>query len=607
MKKRYLSLLLLTGFISFAASAQTFTVNPNAGITDNNCTAVPIVCTGLPVTMDTVYGLCSVTVNITHTYDGDLDLWIISPSGDSVRLSNNQGGAGDNFTNTVFTMSATILLSQSGAPFTGNHLPDNSINQLNNGSDPNGTWYFSACDEVPSDIGIISSVSLNFCANPPSDPPPSLGPCSMANGMGCFCPDSSQLCDLFPDMIASADIITAQHTETPGLITLSNATPNIGWGPMEIHGSNNCWCDTVSVPCNTSICPNGNPPTQQLIQTLYRKNGSVITSFDTLTPGTMSYHPSHGHVHVNDWSVFTLRKEDTLIANPLNWPIIAQGQKIAFCLINLGDCTSDYGYCRDTAGNIITMANIPNSPFGVVTGCGQDQGIYTGNLDIYSQALAGMDIDLTNVCNGDYYIISITDPDNNFIETDDSNNWVKVPITLTQQHNPIGSGFTNTSISGQTATFSNNNTDLTWFEWDFGDGVTDTINNPTMHTYTFGGTYTVTLTQTNACGTFDTSMVIFITGMDYIGNFSAQMLKAMPNPAVGSTTISYQMPETGEMQLELYNLLGERISVLAKGKETIGWHNVEVDFNSLSLGEGAYFVKLTTQNHAATLKVINIK
>lgn len=143
----------------------------------------------------------------------------------------------------------------------------------------------------------------------PSDPPPSLGPCSMANGMGCFCPDSSQLCDLFPDMIASADIITAQHTETPGLITLSNATPNIGWGPMEIHGSNNCWCDTVSVPCNTSICPNGNPPTQQLIQTLYRKNGSVITSFDTLTPGTMSYHPSHGHVHVNDWSVFTLRKK----------------------------------------------------------------------------------------------------------------------------------------------------------------------------------------------------------------------------------------------------------------------------------------------------------
>lgn len=102
-------------------------------------------------------------------------------------------------------------------------------------------------------------------------------------------------------------------------------------------------------------------------------------------------------------------------------------------------------------------------------------------------------------------------------------------------------------------------------------------------------------------------MVIFITGMDYIGNFSAQMLKAMPNPAVGSTTISYQMPETGEMQLELYNLLGERISVLAKGKETIGWHNVEVDFNSLSLAEGAYFVKLTTQNHAATLKVTNIK
>ena len=598
---------MICGLACLAASAQTFSVSPNAGITDNNCTNVSIPVTGLPTIMDTAFGLCSVTVNITHTYDGDLDLWLFSPNGDSIKLANNEGGGGDNYTGTVFTEAATQSLNQSVPPFTGNFWPMYSLNLLNNGSDPNGSWTFRVCDEAPGDIGIISTVSLNFCTSPPATPPANAGPCGITNGAGCFCPDSSQDCNLFPDMIASADIIAANHTETPGLITLSNATPNIGWGPMEIHGSNSCWCDTVSVPCTTTICPSGNPPTEQLIQRLYHKNGNTITSFDTLTPGTMSYHPSHGHIHVNNWAVFTLRTEDTTQASPLDWPIVAQGAKISFCLINLGDCTNDYGYCRDSTGTVITMANIPNSGFGVVSGCGVDQGIYTGNLDIYSQSLSGMSIDLTNVCNGNYYIVSITDPDNNFIETNNNNNWVAVPITLTQQHNPIGSGFSNTSISGNTATFSNNNTDLTSFVWDFGDGNTDTINNPAMHTYQFGGTYTVTLTQTNPCGTYDTSMVITITGMDQIGNFSAQVLKAMPNPANGSTTISYQMPETGDMSLELYNMLGEKVTVIEKGKQTTGWHNADVDFNALGLGEGAYFVKLTTANHAATMRVINIK
>jgi subtilisin-like proprotein convertase family protein len=606
MKKFYFS--IISGMICLAASAQTFTVSPGAAITDNNCTMVPIVTTGLPAIMDTsTFGLCSVTVNITHTYDGDLDLWLISPNGDSIQLANNEGGSGDNYTSTVFTEAATMQLNASAPPFTGNFWPMYSLNMLNNGSDPNGTWNFRVCDEAPGDVGTVVSVSINFCTNPPQDPPPAPGPCSMAQGANCQCPDGTQDCDLLPDMIASGDIITQQHTETPGLLTLSNATPNIGWGPMEIHGSNNCWCDSVPVPCSTTLCPSGNPPTQQLIQRLYHKNGNVITTRDTLTHGTMSYHPSHGHIHVNNWAVFTLRTQDTTQASPLNWPIIAQGAKISFCLINLGDCTGDFGYCRDSLGNPITGADIPNNTFGVVSGCGLDQGIYVGNLDIYSESLQGMSIDLTGVCNGNYFIVSQTDPDNNFIETNDNNNWVVVPMTLTQQHNPINTGFNNTSISGNTATFSNNNTDLTSFTWDFGDGNQDTVNNPAMHTYVNPGTYTVTLTQTNACGTFDTSMVISITGMDQLGNFSAQMLKAMPNPASGSTTISYQMPETGDMQLELYNMLGERISILEKGKETTGWHTTDVDFNSLGLGEGAYFVKLTTQNHTATLRVINIK
>ncbi len=606
MKKIYLFILAATFCVS--VRAQTFNSTSTAAIYDNQCSFVSVIASGLPTSMDTTFGICSVTVNISHTYVGDLDLWLINPNGDSIPLTNNNGGAGIDFINTVFTMAAPGSVNQGSAPFTGSYWPFNSLNNMNNGSDPNGTWNLVVCDEVPNDQGTITSVEINFCANPPIDPPGSSGPCSVTNGAGCSCPDGSQDCVLLPDMIATADIITQQHTETPGLITLSNATPNIGWGPMEIHGdTSHCWCDTVPVSCSTPLCPNGDSPTQQLIQRLYHKNGTSITSFDTLTTGRMAYHPSHGHVHVNDWAVFSLRKQDTTQASPLSWPIVAQGAKVSFCLINLGDCTLNNGWCKDSAGNTITMADIPNAPFGIVSGCGQDQGIFTGNLDIYSEGLPGMNIDLTNVCNGDYYIVSITDPNNDFVETNDNNNWVAVPITLTQQHNPIGNGINLTSVSGNTVTVSNNNTDLTSFEWDFGDGTTDTVNNPAMHTYVFGGTYTITLSQTNACGTFDTSMIVVITGMEQIGNFSEQILKAMPNPAQGLTTISYQLPQAGDMVLELFNVLGERVAVLDKGTQTTGWQTTEVDFNSLGAGEGIYFVKLTTLNHAATLRVINIK
>ena len=157
-------------------------------------------------------------------------------------------------------------VTSASAPFTGTYVPVSSINNLNNNQNPNGVWYLAIIDEVPGDFGNLNSFSVTFAANPPADPIV-FGPCSAANGAGCYCPDGSQDCDLLPDMTASALIIAQQHTETPGLITLSNATPNIGWGPMEIHGSNSCWCDTVTVPCSTITCPDGSFPTQKLLQT----------------------------------------------------------------------------------------------------------------------------------------------------------------------------------------------------------------------------------------------------------------------------------------------------------------------------------------------------
>ncbi len=46
------------------------------------------------------------TVSIAHTWVSDLTLVLRSPNGTHVELSSDNGGAGDNYTNTVFDQDA---------------------------------------------------------------------------------------------------------------------------------------------------------------------------------------------------------------------------------------------------------------------------------------------------------------------------------------------------------------------------------------------------------------------------------------------------------------------------------------------------------------------
>jgi Zn-dependent metalloprotease len=61
-----------------------------------------------------------------------------------------------------------------------------------------------------------------------------------------------------------------------------------------------------------------------------------------------------------------------------------------------------------------------------------------------------------------------------------------------------------------TVNFSNSSLNASNASWDFGDMTTDTAYNPS-HTYTQGGTYTVQLTASGACGTATTTQTAYIT------------------------------------------------------------------------------------------------
>jgi hypothetical protein len=429
---------------------------------------------------------------------------------------------------------------------------------------------------------------------------PVMAQCDSLNPSACVCPGGGTVCDLLPDMTSSYLDIFQNHTEYAGYLTMSNATPNIGFGPMEIHGSNNCFCDTVPVSCSVTLCPSGNPPTNQLIQTIYQRNNNVMTKYNYLTPGTMAYHPSHGHLHIDNWAWYSLRKQ-TSNPDATTWPIVSEGNKQSFCLINLGDCDFNFGYCVDTLGNNLNSSNLPNYGFGYITGCGPDQGIFAGMLDIYDEYLNDP-IPLTNVCNGNYFIVSITDPDNNFLEQNDNNNWTAVPITLNLQSPNTGTAPTFMySVNGLTVSFTNTS-GPTDFIWDFGDGVTDTLNMNPVHTYAVPGNYNVTLMFRDGCWK-STVINNILTGVEepYIDPVS--VFSAFPNPTTGALTVNYELNANHDVKLEVFDFVGKKVAVLLNGVESQGYHQLSVDLNTLGIPAGVYMLRLSAGGISSALRV----
>jgi hypothetical protein len=590
-------------FVPMQSGSATFTTITGGIIPDNNTSVCfPILVSGLPSISDTLFGLTEVCINIQHPEVGELKVFLISPAGDTVYLSDNNGGLFANYTNTCFAMNgANGYIYAANAPFTGTFIPNYSINAFNEGQNPNGTWFLCIKDEAPSVSlpGNFLNASISFCNNPPKDPPIPVGSCSGSNAFACQCPDGSQNCDLLPDMTASALIIQNDHPESLGSMRLSNATPNIGWGPMEIHGSGQCFCDTVSVSCVTTVCPNGDPVREIVKQTIYHKNQGLMTNY-TRDAGYMSYHPTHGHVHVDSWGEFSLRMP-TSNPDATTWPIVGTGAKVSFCLINLGNCTNNFGYCVNNSGTVISQADIPNSGFGIVTGCGRDQGIFTGSLDIYSSGLAGMQIDFPGACNGNYAIVSITDPNNDFLEQDETNNWVQVPVTLTQQFPPSGQTSFAYTAAGNTLSFTNTTPLSTGYLWDFGDGTSDTTSNP-IHTFSGNGPYTVKLIALNQCYTASTQ-IILITGLAKNENF-ALGFSANPNPSNGNVQISYFLPQRELVTIELYNLLGERLSTISREMQDAGKHLLDYNFQNVGIEGGTYLIKIKVAQKEQTLRLV---
>lgn len=103
----------------------------------------------------------NVRLDITHTFDADLRISLISPSGLEIPLATNRGANGQNFTGTIFDDEASGSIAAGSAPFTGSYQPESPLGGFD-GLAANGRWTLVIRDTVANNAGVLNSWSMDF-------------------------------------------------------------------------------------------------------------------------------------------------------------------------------------------------------------------------------------------------------------------------------------------------------------------------------------------------------------------------------------------------------------------------------------------------------------
>jgi subtilisin-like proprotein convertase family protein len=205
--------------------------------------------TGIPA--GAVVSAARVTLNMTHTWAGDIVFVLRAPNGQIINLDwylSGTGGAGPTtgFTNTVISSTGTALLSSGGNPYTGTFRADlaagaagfppgpngflpttNLWSALWGGTPnpPNGGWTLAMYDGGPADLGVLTSWTLTLDYTAPA----------FATGIWTATPSS-------PNTMFTDPAATVPYTGTPVTTIYVNPTVSTVYSVVV----------TTSTPCTSA-------------------------------------------------------------------------------------------------------------------------------------------------------------------------------------------------------------------------------------------------------------------------------------------------------------------------------------------------------------------
>ena len=87
--------------------------------------------------------------------------------------------------------------------------------------------------------------------------------------------------------------------------------------------------------------------------------------------------------------------------------------------------------------------------------------------------------------------------------------------------------------------------------------------------------------------------------------YSFELQNAYPNPCNGSAVIEYSLPATQQAELAVYNLRGQRMTLLASGLHEAGQHSVRVEMDNWP--SGMYLCQLQAGQKMGTKRFLLVR
>lgn len=186
-----------------------------------------------------------------------------------------------------------------------------------------------------------------------------------------------------------------QNNGTTKQLFFSNHVGNYGEGPLEMHAKND--------PAT------GKTRAFQDIWTHDEAGNTIV--LDTILVGTFVFHPAHDHWHFEDFARYDIT---SVGADGQPGTVLRTATKVSFCIIDTD----------------VVASGLEHFNWGLSHGCGQTshQGLRVGRGDTYGSYLPDQYVDVTDLPDGKYFLVSTVDPptvprpNGRLQESDDLNN-----------------------------------------------------------------------------------------------------------------------------------------------------------------------------------------
>jgi Zn-dependent metalloprotease len=154
-------------------------------------------------------------------------------------------------------------------------------------------------------------------------------------------------------------------------------------------------------------------------------------------------------------------------------------------------------------------------------------------------------------------------------------------------------------FDGQNAIFQNKSVSGREFHWDFGDGHSSTLENPS-HSYDQSGTYNVTLGIINSCGQDSIVKKMQVNAIEEINNLSG--IKLYPNPGTGLINLGFYALNDQPVEILIIDMLGKTIQ-REKMPAQRGENKMQLNFEAFE--KGLYIIQIQGKESYKSLKFIH--